>query len=210
MSQKYKKINLRNESLNTGQVDSDELVSTFVQKIENMDTKWTIDGMHSEIGFKVRHMMISNVSGNFGNFKAEASTNGDDFSTANFSFNASIDSINTGVADRDGHLKSADFFDAATYPELMFHSTSVKKLNDNELEISGEMNIKGIVKPITLLADFAGIAVDPYGQTKAGMSLTGKIKRSEFGLTWSAVTEAGNIVLGDDINLNCEVQLIKQ
>ena len=210
MSQKDKKINLRNESLNTGQVDSDELVSTFVQKIENMDTKWTIDGMHSEIGFKVRHMMISNVSGNFGNFKAEASTNGDDFSTANFSFNASIDSINTGVADRDGHLKSADFFDATTYPELMFHSTSVKKINDNELEISGEMNIKGIVKPITLLADFAGIAVDPYGQTKAGMSLTGKIKRSEFGLTWSAVTEAGNIVLGDDINLNCEVQLIKQ
>jgi polyisoprenoid-binding protein YceI len=175
-----------------------------------MDTKWTIDGMHSEIGFKVRHMMISNVSGNFGSFKAEASTNGDDFSAANFSFNAAIDSINTGVADRDGHLKSADFFDAAAHPELMFHSTSVKKLNDSELEISGEMNIKGIVKPITLMADLSGIAVDPYGQTKVGMSITGKIKRSEFGLTWSAVTEAGNIVLGDDINLNCEVQLIKQ
>ncbi len=175
-----------------------------------MDTKWTIDGMHSEIGFKVRHMMISNVSGNFGQFTAEASTNGDDFSTANFSFNASIDSINTGVADRDGHLKSGDFFDAVAHPELTFQSTSVKKLSEGELEISGDMTIKGIVKPVTLVADFAGIAVDPYGQTKAGMSITGKIKRSEFGLTWSAVTEAGNIVLGDDISLNCEVQLIKQ
>jgi polyisoprenoid-binding protein YceI len=175
-----------------------------------MDTKWTIDGMHSEIGFKVRHMMISNVSGNFGSFKAEASTNGDDFSTANFSFNAAIDSINTGVADRDGHLKSADFFDATAHPELMFQSTSVKKLADAELEISGEMTIKGIVKPVILTADLSGIAVDPYGQTKVGMSITGKIKRSEFGLTWSAVTEAGNIVLGDDISLNCEVQLIKQ
>lgn len=154
--------------------------------------------------------MISNVSGNFGQFTAEASTNGDDFSTANFKFNAAIDSINTGVADRDGHLKSADFFDAAAHPALTFHSTSVKKINENELEITGEMNIKGIVKPVTLLADFAGIAVDPYGQTKAGMAITGKIKRSDFGLTWSAVTEAGKIVLGDDINLNCEIQLIKQ
>jgi polyisoprenoid-binding protein YceI len=86
----------------------------------------------------------------------------------------------------------------------------VKKLNDGELEISGNMNIKGIENPVTLLADFAGIAVDPFGQTKAGMSITGKIKRSEFGLTWSAVTEAGNIVLGDEISLNCEVQFIKQ
>ena len=154
--------------------------------------------------------MISNVSGNFGQFSAEASTSGDDFRTANFSFNAAIDSINTGVADRDGHLKSADFFDAVAHPEITFQSTSVKKLNDSELEISGNMNIKGIENPVTLLADFAGIAVDPYGQTKAGMSITGKIKRSEFGLTWSAVTEAGNIVLGDEISLNCEVQLIKQ
>jgi polyisoprenoid-binding protein YceI len=181
-----------------------------LSKKQNMDTKWTIDAMHSEIGFKVRHMMISNLSGNFGKFAAEAATTGDDFSTANFKFIAAIDSINTGVADRDGHLKSAEFFDAATHPEMTFQSTSVKKINDNELEISGDMSIKGVVKPIMLKADFAGIAVDPYGQTKAGMSLTGKIKRGDFGLTWSAVTEAGNIVVSDEINLNCEVQLIKQ
>ena len=175
-----------------------------------MDTKWTIDGMHSEIGFKVRHMMISNVSGNFGQFAAEAMTTGEDFASANFSFNATVDSINTGVADRDGHLKSADFFDVANYPGLSFQSTSVNKVNDHELEITGNMNIKGVEKAISLKAEFAGIAVDPYGQTKAGMTITGKIKRSDFGLTWSAVTEAGNIVLGDDIHLNCELQLIKQ
>ena len=166
--------------------------------------------MHSVVGFKVRHMMISNVNGTFGNFSAEATTQGEDFSTAKFNFKAAIDSINTGVADRDGHLKSADFFDAANYPEMLFHSTDVKQLASDELEISGDLTIHGVTKPATLKAEFAGIAVDPYGQTKAGLSLTGKIKRSEFGLVWSAVTEAGNVVVGDEIKLDCEIQLIKQ
>jgi polyisoprenoid-binding protein YceI len=175
-----------------------------------METKWNIDNMHSVVGFKVRHMMISNVNGTFGNFSAEATTQGEDFSTAKFNFKAAIDSINTGVADRDGHLKSADFFDAANYPEMLFHSTDVKQLASDELEISGDLTIHGVTKPATLKAEFAGIAVDPYGQTKAGLSLTGKIKRSEFGLVWSAVTEAGNVVVGDEIKLDCEIQLIKQ
>ena len=175
-----------------------------------METNWKIDNMHSEIGFKVRHMMISNVVGNFGDFNADAVVLNDDFTTAKFNFEASVDSINTGVADRDGHLKSADFFDAAAHPKLTFHSESIARKSDSEFELSGIMNIKGVDKPVVLAMDFAGIAVDPYGQTKAGMSLTGKIKRSDFGLTWSAVTEAGNIVLADDINLNCEIQLVKQ
>jgi polyisoprenoid-binding protein YceI len=175
-----------------------------------METKWVIDNLHSVVGFKVRHMMISNVTGTFGNFSAEATTTGDDFSNAKIDFKASIDSINTGVADRDAHLQSGDFFDAASYPEMIFHSTNVKQVASDELEITGELSIKGITNPITLKAEYAGIAIDPYGQTKAGMSISGKIKRSSFGLTWSAVTEAGNIVVGDDIHLNCEVQLIKQ
>jgi polyisoprenoid-binding protein YceI len=155
-------------------------------------------------------MMISNVSGTFGNISAEATTNGDDFTTARMNFKAAIDTINTGVADRDAHLKSADFFDVANHPELLFHSTGVKQVTSDELEISGEMTIHGVTKPVSLKAEFAGIAVDPYGQTKAGLSVTGKIKRSDFGLTWSAVTEAGNIVVGDEIKLECEIQLIKQ
>lgn len=175
-----------------------------------MKTNWKVDSMHSEVGFKVRHMMISNVSGSFGAFDATAATIGDDFSTAKFSFDAQIDSINTGVADRDGHLKSADFFDAENHPALRFNSTAVTKINDETLEIAGNLEIKGQVKPVVLKAEFAGIAVDPYGQTKAGMTLSGSIKRSEFGLTWSAVTEAGHIVVSDDIKLAAELQFIKQ
>jgi len=175
-----------------------------------METNWKVDSLHSEVGFKVRHMMISNVSGSFAAFDATAATNGDDFSTAKFSFDAQIDSINTGVADRDGHLKSADFFDAENYPALRFSSTGVTKIDDETLEIAGNLEIKGQVKPVVLKAEFAGIAVDPYGQTKAGMTLSGSIKRSEFGLTWSAVTEAGNIVVSDDIKLAAELQFIKQ
>jgi polyisoprenoid-binding protein YceI len=174
-----------------------------------METNWKIDNMHSVIGFKVRHMMISNITGSFGDFNADATVLNDDFSSAKFNFEASIDSINTGVADRDGHLKSAEFFDSASYPKLTFHSESITKKSDSDFEVSGIMNIKGVEKPVVLSMEYAGIAVDPYGQTKAGMSLTGKVKRSDFGLTWNAVTEAGSIVLADDIQLNCEIQLVK-
>jgi polyisoprenoid-binding protein YceI len=175
-----------------------------------METNWKIDTLHSEIGFKVRHLMISNVVGKFNDFADSAVLSNDDFSSAKFNFEASIDSINTGVADRDGHLKSTDFFDSASFPKLTFHSESITKKSDSDFEIAGLISIKGVEKPMVLSVDYAGIAVDPYGQTKAGMALTGKIKRSDFGLTWSAVTEAGNVVLSDDIHLNCEIQLVKQ
>lgn len=174
-----------------------------------MATNWNIDNAHSVIGFKVRHMMISNVTGTFGDFSATATTEGDDFSTANFTFRAGIDSINTGVVDRDGHLKSADFFDVANFPDLTYTSTSLTKISDEELEIVGDLTIRGVSKEVKLKGEFNGIAVDPYGQTKAGLAIVGKIKRSEFGLVWSAVTEAGNIVVGDDITLNLELQFVK-
>ncbi len=175
-----------------------------------MNTTWTVDNLHSQIGFKVKHMMITNVSGTFGTFNAEAHTNGDHFDHAEFSFSAAIDSINTGVADRDAHLKSDDFFNAETYPELKFRSTGMNKKDEENYVISGEMTIRDVTKPIELHADFGGIVVDPYGQTKAGFSISGKIKRSEFGLKWSAITEAGSIVVSDDIKLDCEIQFIKQ
>jgi len=174
-----------------------------------MATNWNIDNAHSVIGFKVRHMMISNVTGTFGVFNATAETVVDDFSTAIFFFRAGIDSINTGVVDRDGHLKSADFFDAVNHPDLAFVSTSVNKISDEEIEILGDMTIRGTTKSVKLKAEFNGIAIDPYGQTKVGLSIVGKIKRSEFGLVWSAITEAGSIVVGDEITLNTEIQFIK-
>lgn len=175
-----------------------------------METKWAIDNMHSEIGFKVKHMMITNVSGTFGRFNASARTKGDDFSTAEFDFSTEIDSINTGVADRDAHLKSDDFFNAEAYPELTFKSTGILKKDDEKFVIIGDLTIRDVTKQLELEAEFGGIVVDPYGQTKAGFTINGKIKRSEFGLKWSAVTEAGNIVVSDDIRLTCEVQLIRQ
>jgi polyisoprenoid-binding protein YceI len=172
-------------------------------------TTWKIDNMHSEVGFKVRHMMISNVSGNFASFDATLNSADDNLADASFDFSAAIDSIQTGVADRDGHLKSGDFFDAAAYPTLSFKSTEVIQ-HGGDWQIKGDMTIKGVSHPITLNAEFAGVAVDPYGQTKAGLTITGKIKRSDFGLTWSAVTEAGNVVLGDEITLISEAQFVKQ
>lgn len=173
-------------------------------------TNWNIDNMHSEIGFKVKHMMITNVNGTFGEFNANASTTGDDFSTARYDFSAKIDSINTGVTDRDVHLKSEDFFNAEKYPELTFKSKGIIKKNDGNFIISGDLTIRDITKEIDLIAELGGIVVDPYGQTKAGLSISGKIKRSDFGLKWNAITEAGNIVVSDEIKLHSEVQLIKQ
>lgn len=170
---------------------------------------WKIDNMHSEVNFKVRHMMISNVSGGFASFDATLTAEGEELSNPTFSFRADVDSLHTGVADRDGHLKSADFFDASSFPTIEFTSTEVNK-NGVNWTIQGHMTIKGVTQPVCLNAEFAGIAVDPYGQTKAGLTFSGKILRSEFGLTWSAVTEAGNVVVGDEITLMSEAQFVRQ
>ncbi len=172
-------------------------------------TKWSIDPMHSEILFKVKHLMITTVTGRFNKFTASAETS-DDFKTASsISFSAEIDSIDTNNEQRDGHLKSADFFDVTNNPELTFVGTEYESTGD-EFKLQGDLTIKGITKPITLHVEFGGIAVDPYGQTKAGFTISGKISRKEFGLTWSAVTEAGGVVVGDEIKLQAEIQLIKQ
>jgi polyisoprenoid-binding protein YceI len=179
------------------------------KKKQIMTTKWNIDNMHSEIGFKVRHMMISNVRGSFANFSATVETEDEEFTSPSFSFSAKVDSIQTGVSDRDGHLISADFFDAANYPTLDFTSNSVEKIAEDKFAIHGNMTIKGKTLPVVLNAEYAGIVQDPYGQTKAGLTVEGKIKRSEFGLTWSAVTEAGKVVVGDDIHVTADLQFIK-
>jgi len=173
-------------------------------------TKWALDPTHSEIGFKVKHMMFTNVSGQFTNFTAEAETNGDSFDNAKFSFSGDIDSVSTGNADRDGHLQSADFFDAAQFPKLTFESTSFTKKNEGEYKLEGNLTIHGVTKPVTLDAEFGGIAKDPWGNTKAGFSITGKLNRKDFGLMWNSALETGGVLVGEEVKLAIELQFVKQ
>lgn len=168
-------------------------------------TNWSVDNAHSEIAFKVKHMMISTVTGFFEDFQATAKTEGDNFNDATVEFSAKTASINTKNSDRDAHLKSDDFFNSEKFPELKFTSKSF----DGE-KLIGDLTIRDVTKEVTLDADFNGIVVDPYGQTKAGFEIKGEINRKDFNLTWSAVTEAGSIVVSDKVKLVVDVQLIKQ
>lgn len=170
---------------------------------------WTIDTAHSEIGFKVKHLVISTVSGKFNNFEGSVESAKDDFSDAKINFAADIDSIHTGNDQRDGHLKSADFFDAANHPKLSFASTSFEKSGD-DYKLNGNLTLKGVTRPVTLNVEYGGVQQSMYGQTVAGFEITGKINRQDYGLTWSAVTEAGGVVVSDEVKLVINVEVVKQ
>ena len=173
-------------------------------------TKWVIDPVHSEIQFKVKHLMITTVTGYFKSFNLEVETEGDDFTTASrIEFTADIDSINTNNEQRDTHLKSDDFFNAEQHKQLRFVGQKFEGSGE-DYKLHGDLTIRDITKPVTLNVEFGGIVVDPYGQTKAGFTVDGKVSRKEFNLTWNAVTEAGQVVVSDEIKLHCEVQLVKQ
>ena len=173
-------------------------------------TKWVIDPSHSEIEFKVRHLMISNVTGSFKSFEGEVETDGDDFSNAKISFSAKVDSITTGNEQRDGHLKTGDFFELEKYPEVLFTAQGLKKKSDDEYEIEGDLTIRGVTKKVKLSVEAGGIVKDPWGQTKAGFSVKGKINRKDFGLNWGAVTEPGGVVVSDEVRLSAELEFAKQ
>jgi polyisoprenoid-binding protein YceI len=173
-------------------------------------TAWAIDPMHSEIHFKVKHLVISTVTGSFKSFEGSASTDGDDWTTAKVNFSADISSIDTNMEQRDNHLKSADFFDAEKHPKLTFESTTMRHVSDDTYKLEGILTIRGTSKPLTLDVEYGGSATDFYGNTKAGFELTGKISRKAFGLTWDGVTEAGSIVVADEIKLIASVQFAKQ
>ncbi|WP_066755581.1 YceI family protein [Crocinitomix algicola] len=168
-------------------------------------TKWVIDPAHSDVKFKVKHMMISSVTGQFESFDATVESSSDDFKDAKIDVAIDVASISTKNEDRDNHLKSDDFFNAETFPKMTFKANGF----DGD-KLKGELSIRETTKEVVLDADFNGIAVDPYGQTKAGFELSGEINRKDFGLTWSAVTEAGNIVVSDKIKLMIDAQFIKQ
>ncbi|MDR6940805.1 YceI family protein [Mucilaginibacter pocheonensis] len=173
-------------------------------------TKWVIDPMHSEVQFKVKHLVISTVSGFFKSFEGELITDNDNFENAEIDFSLDINSIDTNQSQRDEHLKSAEFFDAEKYPKISFKSTSLTNTDDDEYELKGNLTIKDVTKPVTLKAEFGGSATDFYGNTKAGFEISGKINRKDFGLTWDGVTEAGSVVVGEDIKLLINVQFAKQ
>mgnify|MGYP003552276873 FL=1 len=171
-------------------------------------TKWAIDPTHSEIGFKVKHMMFTNVSGTFAAYDATITTEDDNFENANFEFSANIDSISTNNTDRDNHLKSADFFDADNFPKLTFKASSFTKDGD-DYEITGDLSIKEVTKPVKFHVEFSGLMKDPWGNTKAGLNIYGKINRKDWGLNWNSALETGGVLVGEEVKLNIELQLIK-
>ena len=175
----------------------------------SIKTTWALDPSHSEIQFKVKHLMITTVTGHFGVFEGTAETEDGDFSTAKISFKAKTESIKTNSEQRDGHLKSEDFFASEKYPWLTFENGRLEKKGENEFELKGEMTIRDVTKTVTLKAELGGIEKDPWGNEKAGFSIDGKINRKDFGLTWNTVTESGGLLVSEDVRILAEVQLVK-
>lgn len=172
--------------------------------------KWQYDPAHSEILFRVKHMMVSNVSGQFRKFDIQLETEGYDFSTAKATFTAEIDSLTTKVEQRDNHLKSADFFDAANHPKLTFVSTKIVKKSDSEYDMIGNLTIRETTAPITMHVEHFGVIKDPYGYHRAGFEITGKINRFDFGLKYNALIETGGVVVGDEVKVTANVEVFHQ
>jgi polyisoprenoid-binding protein YceI len=173
--------------------------------------QWTADPNHSELGFKIRHLMITNINGKFNNFTVDAETEEEDFMTAKVKVTVDVDSISTGNADRDKHLRSPDFFDVNAHKDITFVTTRYENVdNDGSYELYGDLTIRDVTKSIKLAVEFGGVVKDPWGNTRAGFTVNGKINRKDFGLNWNAATEAGGVVVGDDVKISGEVQLVKK
>ena len=177
-----------------------------------MATKtWALDPTHSEVQFKIKHLMITNVTGSFNIFTASAQTEDEDFTKAKVSFTADVNSISTNNEQRDGHLKAPDFFDAEKFPQIKFEATKAENVDsDGSYELYGDLTIRDVTKNVKLSVEFGGVVKDPWGNTKAGFTINGKINRKDFGLTWNAVTEAGGVMVSEEVRLSAEIQLIEQ
>ena len=173
-------------------------------------TTWNIDPTHSEILFKVKHLMITNVKGEFRKFSASITANGNDFTNASIAATMDAASVFTNEDNRDGHLKGADFFEVEKYPELTFKGTSFIKTDDENFKLKGLLTIKGVSKEVTLDVEFGGINKDPWGNEKAGFSVTGKINRKDWGLNWNAALETGGVLVSEEVRISAEVQFVKQ
>lgn len=173
-------------------------------------TKWEIDKVHSTIGFRGVHMLISKTSGHFGDYDATIVSDKEDFSDVKIDFTAKVASLTTGMEMRDNHLKSDDFFNADKYPNLTFKSTSFRKTGEGKYKLAGQLTIRDVTKPIELDVTYGGTIKDPYGKTRAGFEITGKLNRFDYGLKWNAVIEAGGLVVGETIDIICSVEVVKQ
>ncbi len=171
-------------------------------------TKWVSDPSHSELTFKVKHLMITNVKGEFRKFNAEME--GDDFTKSKILITIDAASISTNDDQRDGHLKAADFFDVENHKLITFEGTSFTKLNEENYKLKGMLSIKGISNEVNLDVEFGGINKDPWGNEKAGFSISGKINRKAWGLNWNAALESGGVLVSDEVKINSEVQFVKQ
>lgn len=173
-------------------------------------TKWLLDPTHSELGFKVKHLMISNVSGTFKSFSAEMETEDADLTRARIKLTAQVASISTNNDQRDAHLRNSDFFEADTYPELQFLSTRVEKVDNETFNLFGELTLKGVTKPVKLTVDYNGVTKDPWGNQRAGFTVSGKINRKDWGLSYNAVLETGGVALGEEVKISADIQMVKE
>ena len=173
-------------------------------------TKWLLDPLHSELQFKIKHLMISNVSGALKSFQGEVETEEEDFNTAKISLVADMHSISTNNEQRDAHLRNADFFEVEKYPELKFKSTKVEKTGSDTFALYGELTLKGVTKPVKLNVEFNGTTSDPWGGERAGFVITGKINRSDWGVNFNQALETGGVILGEEVRINSEIELVKQ
>lgn len=172
--------------------------------------KWVIDPMHSEVHFKIRHLVISTVTGSFKKFNGEIISSGESFENAIINFTMDVNSIDTNQAQRDQHLVSEDFFNAAQYPEILFQSTSFKKVSDDDYKLSGNLTMHGTTRPVELTVEYGGSEKDNYGNLKHGFEIKGKINRKDFGLAYNSLTETGGLALGEDVKLDANIQVLKQ
>jgi polyisoprenoid-binding protein YceI len=179
-----------------------------MENTKETKAKWVIDPSHSELTFKVKHLMITNVKGLFQNFSAEIDK--EDFKNGTVKVSIDTSSISTNSTDRDNHLKSADFFDVENYKEMTFISNSLSKIDDDEYVLKGILTIRGISKEVSLNVEFGGTNKDPWGNEKAGFSIEGKINRKDWGLNWNAALETGGVLVSDEVKISGEIQFVKQ
>lgn len=170
---------------------------------------WNLDKAHSEIEFRVRHMMISTVKGQLKNFDVNVDSESEDLSNAKISATIDVSSINTGNEQRDEHLKSVDFFNVEEFPNITFISTKINRISDDEFEVEGDLTIRDITKPKKLKVELGGVAKDPWGNIKVGYSLRGAINRTDFGLVWNAALETGGVMVSEEVKFTADIQLIK-